>query len=555
MKHAKSFKVILRIMLVVFAADFAAATYLMRSWLAALLLGATMYALYALRPRKVSQPPAVGWPLGPAIELTDPDKPLAVGAAFIGPSALNLGMLIIGGPGSGKTIATLSYIDSIKQWSPLSGWVYYEGKGDTDIYKKLVAMGSKPNHFFSSELPGSDTINLFEGRSYDVIDNLSKWLIGKTASTTFFSDEQRKALSMVVPLLRALPVATNLRDLFVALSIEDAGNELLRRARDAGVDAVSLEMARQWYAVPAMKRLENISGLINRLFVFVAGEYADRLNAYQPDIRIADAVGRNETIYLHLPLSAFARDVAVAIIETFGVVAKSRQLAGAENATPFPQLFDDWGAFFHGDFGPYAARCRSAAMSLSFGFQSKAQMDDVTPTFTDIMDDNIASKIILRVQGVKTSEFAIALFGQYQKLELGTSDSSSERNSSSGHSMNFRPTDRLNERDLRTLLPGEGYVSTLQEVDGKMENPYWKLRIPMPNIEGWKKIEMPAAKVHAEGEGLGFWNRYMNPSALAEIHASVQAEAKAAEEAKEVSDAAAREAAMAELANNPGFGA
>ncbi len=553
MRHLNSFKVILRIMLAVFAADFAAATYLMRSWLSAMLLAATLAGLYALRPRQVAQPPAVGWELGSAIELTDPDSPLSIEKVFIGPSALNLGILIIGGPGSGKSVATLAYIDSIKKWSPKSAWAYFEGKGDTDIKRKLDAMGCKPDHFFSSELPGSDTINLFEGEAYDVIDNLSKWLIGKTSSTTFYSDEQRKALSMVVPLLRALPVATNLRDLFVALTNEDAGNELLRRARDAGVDAVSLEMARQWYAVPIVKRMENISGLVNRLFVFVAGPFADRLNAYQPDIRIAEAVGKNESIYLHLPLTSFAKDVAIAIIETFGVVARARQLAGSEKAIPYPLLFDDWGAFFHAEFGPYAARCRSAAMSLSFGFQSLAQMNEVAPTFADNMDDNIATKILLRIQGQATSDFAINLFGKYQKLELGTSDSASDKNSSSGHSMRYVPTDRLEARQLRELLPGEGYVSTLQSVNGAMQNPYWKLRIPMPKIDGWEKIGMPDAKVHAEGEGLGFWNRYMNPGALAEIHATVQEDAKALEQATAVANAVARQEAIEALAKNPGL--
>ncbi|MEQ1674695.1 MAG: hypothetical protein ABL865_06650, partial [Candidatus Nitrotoga sp.] len=230
--------------------------------------------------------------------------------------------------------------------SPGCGWVYFEGKGDIDIYKKCVAMGNRPQHFFSSELPGSDTINLFAGESHDVVDRLCKVLIGETTSTSFYSDEQRAVLARVVPLLRCLPQPTNLRDLYVALSVEDAGNELLRRARLAGANVVDIELARGWFSQPIANRLKNVSGLLNRLFVFVNGQYADRLNAYQPDIDISRAVASNESIYLHLPLTSFAKDVAIAIIETFGVEARKRQLAGTENLKMYPQLFDDWGAFF-----------------------------------------------------------------------------------------------------------------------------------------------------------------------------------------------------------------
>ena len=203
------------------------------------------------------------------------------------------------------------------------------------------------------------TINLFAGESHDVVDRLCKVLIGETASTSFYSDEQRAVLARVVPLLRCLPQATNLRDLYVALSVEKAGNELLWRASEAGANVVDIELAKAWFAQPIANRLKNVSGLLNRLFVFVNGQYADRLNAYQPDIDISRAVASNESIYLHLPLTSFAKDVAIAIIETFGVEARKRQLAGTENLKMYPQLFDDWGAFFHIGFGPYSARCRS----------------------------------------------------------------------------------------------------------------------------------------------------------------------------------------------------
>ena len=139
-------------------------------------------------------------------------------------------------------------------------------------------------------------------------------------------------------------------------------------------------------------------------------------------------------------------------------------------------------------------------MPLSFGFQSRAQLDAVGSSFADELDDTIATKIILRV-----------------------------------------------------LQAGEAYVSTLAVRDDRMVNPLWKLRLPLPAFPDWEKAAMPAARVHREGEGLCLWTRYMNPARLAEIHASVQ-DAMAEDEQKTVAHkVAGREEARADMELNPGY--
>ncbi len=547
-------KIIALIMLAVFALDMAAAVTFLHSWLAGAALLLSLAAAYALlRKRQTHNAAAVGWHLGPALELSNPDRPEHVARACIEPKILNLGMLFIGGPGAGKTeSATLGFIKSMPEHSPGCGWVYFEGKGDIDIYKKCVAMGCAPDHFFSSELPGSDTMNLFAGEAHDVIDRLGKVLIGETTSTSYYSDEQRAVLARVIPLLRCLPQATNLRDLYVALSVEDAGNELLRRASEAGADVVDIELARGWFGQPIGNRLKNVSGLLNRLFVFVNGPYADRLNAYQPDIEISRAIVANESIYLHLPLTTFAKDVAIAIIETFGVEARKRQLAGTENLKMYPQLFDDWGAFFHAGFGPYSARCRSAGMPLSFGFQSRAQLDAVGSSFADELDDTIATKIIMRVQGAATSQYAVTLLGQYETHDVGTSESSAN-NGSNGTSLRYAQRARIEPRQLRELQAGQAYISTLAIHDDKMANPLWKLRLPLPAFPGWQAVAMPPAREHKEGEGLSLWTRYMNHARLAEIHAVVQNAINESEQQASDQNARGCEEAQADAIQNPGF--
>ena len=218
----------------------------------------------------------------------------------------------------------------------------------------------------------------------------------------------------------------------------------------------------------------------------------------------------------------------------------------------YPQLFDDWGAFFHIGFGPYSARCRSAGMPLSFGFQSRAQLGAVGSSFADELDDTIATKIILRVQGDATSQYAVRLLGQYETHDVGTSESSIN-DGSSGTNLRYMQRARIEPRQLRELQAGEAYISTLAIHDDKMSNPLWKLRLPLPAFPGWQNISMPSAREHKEGEGLSLWTRYMNPAKLAEIHATAQIEAAAAKSKAVEQKVKGRDAAKAGMKQKPGF--
>jgi hypothetical protein len=191
-------------------------------------------------------------------------------------------------------------------------------------------------------------------------------------------------------------------------------------------------------------------------------------------------------------------------------------------------------------------------MPLNFGFQSRAQLDAVSSVFADELDDTIASKFIMRVQGDATSQYAVRLLGMYDVREVGTSNSPGEWRDST--SMRYAQKARIEQRQLRELQPGEVYISTLQQRDDRIVNPLWKLRIPEPPYQDWKNISMPAARTHEEGEGLSLWTRYMNPVRLAEIHADIEA-AAAEQEARTLGNAArARDEARAQLAINPGLG-
>ncbi len=473
-----------------------------------------------------------GWVLGEAEECSDPDKPIAIDRLTLPADYLVLGALCLGSPKAGKTESfALGIMSQISHIWPDSGYAFFEGKGDTDIYMKLVAATGGPDYFFSTELAGSCSINLMSGEPRDVVDRLKLSLIGHTASTSFYSDEQLARLTLVVPVLKSLGMAVSLRDLYTVVAIEDAESELLRLAQAApNCDAAALSLYKEWVnSDEHAKRVSALQGLLNRLFIFVYGSHTDRLNTYQPDIDVSEIVKGGKSVYFHLPLTDYTRSVAIALVEMFHVESRRRQNEGCHNAIPYPLFFDDWGAFFHSNFGPFSSRCRSAKLPLFFSFQSLSQMTKVDPAFAAELDDNVANKFIMRVMGQETGEYGVALLGAHDRLEVGLSD---VRTNLPGTSLASREVARFSTQDLKSLRAGEVYISTLVDKDNETQNLILKTRLPLPCFDGWREVSMPSA-AHidgATGEGLNFWLKYMDRAKLTEIQHRAEGDTAAFEE-------------------------
>lgn len=525
-------RLVVSIMLVGLALNFALGAWFFSSVKAAGGVVVVLAACFALlwwwgRNSRLQSDELVGWKIGEAVELSDPLNPQRVDGV-IPATYMGLGALCLGAPKAGKTESyMLGILDQLSEFWPGSGYAVFEGKGDIDIYKKTVASSGAPDFFFSSELPGSHSVNLMDGEAPDVVDRLRHSLIGKTASTDFYSDEQTAKLLLVVPVLKGLPEVVCLRDLYTVLAIEDAESALLRHARNCKVDPVALKLYQDWVRSDEhFERVKVLQGLLNKLFRFVCGPNTDRLNAYDPDIRISDIVDRGLSVYFHLPLSQFSRDVAVVLVEMFHVEARKRQLAGADGFPPFPLFLDDWGDFFHENFTAFSARCRSASMPLFFSFQSLAQLDAVSTAFRDTLDDTIATKIVMRVMGENTSKYASELLGEYERMELG----SSELGGRDGVSLMNRALSRFRPQDFKALQPGECFLSTLLDVRSETINPILRTRLPLPDFRDWQAVSMPTSgglcSQSEATKGLGFWDRFVDPESQRRLQQAAQSGAE-----------------------------
>jgi len=449
----------------------------------------------------------VGWELGEGIDLEDPDAPKKV-SVVLEDKALNLGFLAIGGPGSGKTVAAIGMLQYFTE-KRSGGWVYWEGKGDKDIYQQTVSCGAAPDKFFSSELDHSDTVNVIAGPADSIIERLTQTLI--VSESDFYRNAQRDALRAVVPLLKSLDLAVNIRDLYVLLTKEEAAMYVMNLARKKNVDADIIETAQMFLGKDESEKAAEIKGLLNCMSLFVTGKLADRLNSYEPTLDLDHAAKEGQKVYMHLPYTSLAKDIAIMFTEQIGVIAKNRQLYESHREV-WPQNYDDWGAFFYGNFGPITARCRSAKMPVSFLFQSRGQTDRVENgnIFTTEITDNIGGMFILRTNGQATAEWASMQFGKYESREL---------NSSEFHS-SISTVEKLRVRgdELKNLDAGEAYLSCLiSGKNGQSSNKRYLARFPLPDFSQAADIDWPVIKTgrpNNECEGLHLWRDFMDKDRL-----------------------------------------
>lgn len=504
--------------------DVALGTLFISWWamLAAIVPGALLFCYFKITP-KSERLQIHGWDIGQGVDVNNPDQPKSVNVT-LEDKALNLGMLGIGGPGSGKTIAAIGLLRYFT-FSRKKGWAYWDGKGDLDIYQSAMAAGACPDFFFSCELPHSDTVNVMAGPTEQVIEQFEITLI--KSDSPYYRNAQRSALKKVVPLLKALQMNISLRDLYVVLSNTDAAMYVMNLAAEKEVQPAIIEAARQFFSIDESERTEQVKGLLNQMESFVLGDFAERLNAYEPTLDLELAAKNNKRVYLHFPLSGRAKDIAIMFSERVGAIANHRQLYERERVA-WPQVYDDWGAFFYENFGPITARCRSALMPISFFFQSRGQTDkvDIGRIFTTEITDNIGAMTIMRINGNDTAEWAAKQFGTYESHEVSKGDDNNNRESRH-RTVVEKP--RVRADALKGLNAGEALISCLVSGEGgRSWNKRYRARFPLPDLSTAGDFDWPIIQVkdNDEADGLHLWRDFMNRDRMQQLKAKVIEEAE-----------------------------
>jgi len=452
-----------------------------------------------------------GWDIEEAAEITEPEKPV-IKPISLDINSLDLGMLVVGGPGAGKSMMAIALQEFFQFFRPENGMTYFEGKGDFDIYRDRVSAVGEPDYFFSSELESSDTINVMDAPAETIIDMFSRVFVDSTNG--YYEASQKKAIRATVPLLKAFGIPVILPDLWMMLTNSQASRDMIRKAKEAGIDPDVVSTAEQYFKEDEEDRLNKIDGLLNKMHPFVSGPISARINSYSPSLDITKAVAEGKNIYFHLPLSDTALSVATMITEKYGVIARNRQLYELNGRVSHPLLFDDWGKFFYSNFGPITARCRSAKMPINFFFQSRGQTDAVElgRVFTTEILDNIGAIWAMRINGWDTAVWLAEQFGTYETSDV------SFRAETGDQQINVREQNRVRADSLRDLDAGGAYGMIFATAEGgRMTNRRYKLRFPMPGRNHSAPINWPVIEIRSHNDdvhGLHLWRDYRDEDAV-----------------------------------------
>lgn len=491
-----------------------------------LFIAASMLFMIARRKYKENRPiVADGWVLSEGVEISDPDNLQKIKNVVLHQKALNLGTLSTGSPGGGKTESvSLGLLHHCSVTG--RGWAYFDGKGQKDVYQKSVAAGIQMDKFFSvvEEYP-SHTINLMQScDTHSLIERLITVLIGH-GGEVYYANEQKQALMRVVPVLCSIGFKVNLPDLFVVLTNEKAGYEVISHAKAKGLDSGVISLAESWFNQDIHERTGMIKGMLNKLLPLVVDPVlSNRINNYHPDIELEKDINSSKGLYFHLPYSDKARQIAIMMIEEMAAIAAKRQVKGVDDFPEFHQVYDDWGKMVHANFTAYTSRARSAKMPPHFTFQSPAQLDEVSPTFRNEIDDTVSVKIIMRVMSKHTAKMAKELIGSYE-----THDMSRSVTEQRGDAYNIMSTqvDRIKEEDFYELDAGQAIVATSEYQAHTCKTRRYKVQFPLLDTDGWKDVEIAAPEIQKEVDNapcLNLWQRYYNAEAIKDEAVSSESE-------------------------------
>ena len=346
--------------------------------------------------------------------------------------------------------------------------------------------------------------------THSLIERLITVLIGH-GGEVYYANEQKQALMRVVPVLCDLGYKVNLCDLYVALTDEKAGYEIISRAKANGLDKGVIALAESWFKQDIHERTGAIKGMLNKLLPLVIDPVlSERINNYYPDIELEKDINSSKGLYFHLPYSDKTQQIAVMMIEEMAAIASNRQVKGVDDFPEFHQVYDDWGKMVHANFTAYTSRARSAKMPPHFTFQSPAQLDEISATFRNEIDDTVAVKIIMRVMSKHTARLAKELIGTVETQDM--SRSVTEQRGDAYNIVNTQ-VDRIKEDEFYQLDAGQAVVATLEYRGAECYRKIYKVKFPLLNTDGWEQIQIEAPEInntHDDTPCLNLWERYYN---------------------------------------------
>jgi len=366
-------------------------------------------------------------------------------------------VFIIGQSGVGKTVAaSLLMYQHIQNGG---GLLFIDGKIDADNIRQIAhfcALAGREKEFRVINPDDPDQSNTYNPVYDGDPDEQASRLLSLIPSTEgnpgadHYKQEAAQGVTTLIMALRRAGLVYHIMDLSVLLQSAQALEELktkVEAAAPGSEEAINYALFLEKFRSPAndprnpnagsvdVKKLKDtFGGIGGRLFQFGTGNYGRIMKTYDPEVRLYDAIRKNQIVYVALP--TMGKDISA---ENFGKIVISDLRTAVSWLQKLPKEDRPWPPYmcFCDEAGAYVGKtwprlfeqARSAQIFMMPAVQTFANFKAVSDDLAEMVKGNSWTKVYFKIGTQASAEEAADEIGMEtgvaQTLSGGKNESSS----------------------------------------------------------------------------------------------------------------------------------
>ena len=247
---------------------------------------------------------------------------------------------------------------------------------------------------------------------------IDAFLSNYTDGSTFFREMSRTIFTHTFFILHSLEIPFSVMDVYCYLNNEECRQDVNRtvaskegRLHQKLLNQVFQDLTDQY---KGWKHV--IAGFNN----FLTSFSDPILNDDDSDIVLTDIIKQKKIIYFQLPTNAYplqAVGIARIVQANLRYITSLIQTGQIESDELVSVLIDEYGAFAEETFVEVLNKARSSRMMVTIAHQSLGDLENISPTFRKLIDENTLNKIYLKQTDPELAELIARSIGTYTKEE------------------------------------------------------------------------------------------------------------------------------------------
>jgi hypothetical protein len=178
-----------------------------------------------------------------------------------------------------------------------------------------------------------------------------------------------------------------------------------------------LELQRQlllFCDLPSEERSKSVAGLEANLIPFVQGDLATLVNCEESQIKLDEALEKNQILYFQLPTMyspVVGATMGRLVLQSLQSAIAKRSLGISKNRTLFAVYLDDFQDYINPEFASILNKAGEARIAVTFSHQALGDLEKVSESFQNIVQTCTNIKVVLRMNDPDSCEYMARTIG------------------------------------------------------------------------------------------------------------------------------------------------